>query len=601
MENQISNLENYAIKSKGSNEDPVQRCRFYYLASETLWKEFDVEGHYDLESAFEYAKNILADDVVQMALKESIKSLDIKSKNFHFIKNGETEDLRDYIFDQDILDNNSDLFKAFKKLLLDNWNEDIVWYYFRADAAKNANIHDDTDKKTVYNHYFDELKEFNDKISFLEYYDTINVDWYETRSDRGINYSFNLYGDYYCIDNTVTRDEIYNFLIKNRIRVSKDIFLNNTLTWGAFAYYYGMNNGLSEIESISFAGKIMKFFGASYSELYRFGLALEYTKNFENIYGIVSLGLPSEFTKNIETDKYFKEYEISELISSVLSNNFDGDGFEHTKEIFMTVFDIYKNHIQNFEYKTKRLEFRVSQRQYDQFMSLPGKSKADKLDSLMEYSKNKIPDSLLTNTSFDEKPPKDWQNYDAVDNYEECRDYDWYEFINPSLERKYGNDFEITIIDSEWGCSSPKEEYLIDNEGFDEVLDMSKARTESDMEWMFNCSGGAPSPKEMKWEWETMHPETKIGILKNSVKSQYKSLSPESLERYFTEMEEAGMSQDELEEFKRYLKEVVDSEDYDYEEKRKKELDEMIKESLNGEDPCKLVDDFESDDSEDED
>ena len=133
------------------------------------------------------------------------------------------------------------------------------------------------------------------------------------------------------------------------------------------------------------------------------------------------------------------------------------------------------------------------------------------------------------------------------------------------------------------------------------MLDMSKARSQKDMEWMQNCSWGAPSPKELELEWETMHPETKIEILKNSVKSQYKSLSPESLERYFTEMEEAGMSQDELEEFKRYLKEVVDSEDYDYEEERKKELDEMIKESLNGEDPCKLVDDFESDDSEDED
>ena len=135
------------------------------------------------------------------------------------------------------------------------------------------------------------------------------------------------------------------------------------------------------------------------------------------------------------------------------------------------------------------------------------------------------------------------------------------------------------------------------------MLDMSKARTRKDMEWMQNCSWGAPSPKELELEWETMSPETKIGILKNSVKRQYKSLSPESLERYFTEMEEAGMSQDELEEFKRYLTEVVDSEDYDYEEEMKKELDEMLKESLNGKYPNTIweLDDSESEEFDDED
>lgn len=556
MKNQISNLENYTIKPKGSNEDPVQRCRFYYLASETLWKEFDVEGHYDLESAFEYAKNILADDVVQMALKESIKSLDIKSKNFHFVKDGETEDLRDYIFDQDILDNDSDLFKSFKKLLLDNWNEDIVWYYFRADAAKNANIHDDSDKKTLYNHYFDELKEFADRISFLEYYDTLNEDWYETRGNRGIHYSFNLYGDYYCIDDTVTRDELYHFLIRNGVRISEDIFLNNIFTWAAFAYYYGMNNGLSENESISFAEKIINFFSGNEGGLY--------------------FGLPEEFKKNIDTEKYFKDDEIYNFLSHVISN-IEGNRYSHAKEIFMTTFDIYKNHIQNFEYKTKRLEFRVSQRQYNQFMSLPGKSKADKLDALMEYSKDEIPNSILPDISFDDKSRKDWLIKKDIKTYEEY-DLKWCEFIKPSLDMKYGEDTEITIVNSKWGCSSPKEEYLINHEGFDEVLDMSKARTQNDMEWMQNCSWGAPSPKELEWEWETMHPETRIEILKNSVKSQYKSLSPEDLENYFERMKEEGITQDELEEFKRYLADVVAREDYSYEDEMKKRIDEKFKE-----------------------
>ena len=44
---------------------------------------------------------------------------------------------------------------------------------------------------------------------------------------------------------------------------------------------------------------------------------------------------------------------------------------------------------------------------------------------------------------------------------------DWCEVIKPSLEKKYGEDMEIIHINSEWGCSSPKEEYYIKNEGFD--------------------------------------------------------------------------------------------------------------------------------------
>ena len=85
---------------------------------------------------------------------------------------------------------------------------------------------------------------------------------------------------------------------------------------------------------------------------------------------------------------------------------------------------------------------------------------------------------------------------------------------------KYGDNIEITVVNSKWGCSSPKEEYLINHEGFDKVLDMSKARTQKDMEWMQNCSWGAPSPKELEWEWKTMPSEKKIESLKNSVKIQ---------------------------------------------------------------------------------
>ena len=120
MKNKISSLENYTIRDKESNDAAENRCRFYYLESDYLWKEFDVKGHYTLEGAFEIAKDIILNDLIKMALKESIKSLDLKSNHFHFQKDGKTEDLRDYIFDFDILDESSDLFKEYKELLLEN-------------------------------------------------------------------------------------------------------------------------------------------------------------------------------------------------------------------------------------------------------------------------------------------------------------------------------------------------------------------------------------------------------------------------------------------------------------------------------------------------
>ena len=147
MENKISSLENYTVKDKDSKGPAENRCRFYYLENDYLWKEFDVKGHYTLEGAFEVAKNIILNDLIRMALKESIKSLDLQSNHFHFQKDGKTEDLRDYIFDMDVLDESSDLFKEYKGLLLDNFNDKMIWYYFLVDSMKNADIHDDTDKK----------------------------------------------------------------------------------------------------------------------------------------------------------------------------------------------------------------------------------------------------------------------------------------------------------------------------------------------------------------------------------------------------------------------------------------------------------------------
>ncbi|MBR5503867.1 MAG: hypothetical protein IKV87_05450, partial [Methanobrevibacter sp.] len=362
MKNKISRLENYTVQDKAPGSVAKNRCRFYYLENDYLWKEFDIEGHHTLDEAFEIAKDIILDDLIKMALKESIKSLDLKSKHFHFERDGEIEDLRDYVFDLDVLDENTDLFKEYKKLLLDNFNDDMIWYYFRADAMKNANIPDDNDKKTLYNHYFDDLKEFKSGNSFLEYCDKWNGDYDDSARLRRIHYNFFMFGDYHCIDDSITRKDLYDFALSNGYYLQETDILSNLILWELFGYYFGKNNGLNELESISFGLNLTSFFCNGYAS----------TEVFTN----------SKDNTVVKTDKHFNESSIFFTIENIVYHAIEGDLTDYTSEIFYTIFDIYKNRIQDFEKKTKRLEFRVSERQYKQFMALEGKSKADKLSSL---------------------------------------------------------------------------------------------------------------------------------------------------------------------------------------------------------------------------
>ena len=539
MENKISDLENYTIKPKNSNEEPVKRCKFYYLQDDYLWKEFDVEGHYDLESAFDLAKNIMSEDVIHMALKEAIKSLDIPSKNFHFIKDGETEDLRDYTFDKDILDNNSEIFNAFKQLLLNNWNDDIVWYYLRADVAKNVNIHDDTDKKRVYDHYFDSLIEFKNRISFLEYYETYSVDWGENSGIRRIHYDLTQYGDFHCIDNSVTREDLKKYLKQNKISVvTDDEFLINTVAWGAFAYYYGMHKGLNDIESKSFANVLS---------------------------GIFTDLQMDQFTRNPwDTKKHFKEDEIRSTLRKIISRTIEGNITNHAREIFFSLFDIYKNNIRYFEYKSKRLDLRVSQSQYNQFMALPGESKADKLNNLLKYPEEKINYSTLPEIEITSESVEEWsKNKEIISDLNSIAYRDeWFHSFKPDLEYKYGEDYEINLINSERGYMTPGMISFMEdiNQEMEYYANMTPEEIQSEMEWLQQMDEydemmgeyESMTPEEIKAELEWIEQEENEKMMEE-IKEEFENMSPEELQAEFEEIKQEKENKEMLDEIKKEL------------------------------------------------
>lgn len=442
MENKISSLENYTVKDKDSNGPAENRCRFYYLENDYLWKEFDVKGHYTLEGAFEVAKNIILNDLIRMALKESIKSLDLQSNHFHFQKDGKTEDLRDYIFDMDVLDESSDLFKEYKGLLLENFNDKMIWYYFLVDSMKNADIHDDTDKKTLFDHYFEGLEEFKSRQTFLEYSKTYNGDYEVSNGIRRIHYNFFQYGDYHCIDNSITRKELIRFSRGNNYFFPDEYALSNISVWELFGYYYGKSNGLNEFESIGFACNLAMFFSNGFV----------FKDIFKN----------SKDHKILDAERYFNLGAIDRTVNEIAYRVMDGDLSSRTREIFFIIFDVYRNRIGEFEKKTKRLEFRVSERIYDYFMGMEGKSKSDKLYNLITIPKEEVDESLLPDIDLDKDSIKEWKKNNKVKAKEFFKE-EWFFSPKPTLSDKYGEEKEIVIVDSFKGVLSPEEQSIVDD------------------------------------------------------------------------------------------------------------------------------------------
>ena len=86
-------------------------------------------------------------------------------------------------------------------------------------------------------------------------------------------------------------------------------------------------------------------------------------------------------------NKYIKENMIEDIVSKK-DMEFTSQGMANDKKIesvFYELFDIYQNHIKDYEYKNKTLNFRLTSRQYDEFMSFPGNSNTERLENLIDF------------------------------------------------------------------------------------------------------------------------------------------------------------------------------------------------------------------------
>lgn len=155
--------------------------------------------------------------------------------------------------------------------------------------------------------------------------------------------------DEYTIIDNVGLEELREFLTENHIYLD----LNGAAErWAAFSNYYGRKHGLNPFESASFSSIISTFMA---------GMG-------------VSAG----------TDAYFNEEAIENKVIDLYNQLPEtADEISRKRMLFRQVFDLYKNDIVKYELKNRRIEVRVSEREYQKFIGLPGDSKSEKFRKLL--------------------------------------------------------------------------------------------------------------------------------------------------------------------------------------------------------------------------
>ena len=155
--------------------------------------------------------------------------------------------------------------------------------------------------------------------------------------------------DEYKIIEDVSVEELEEFLTENHIYLNLD---GAAERWAAFSNYYGKKHGLNILESASFSSIISTF--------------------------MVGMSVSAA------TDTYFNEEAIENKVID-LYNQLPEDVNETDKKkiLFEQVFDLYKNDIEKYELKNRRIEVRLTEREYQAFLELPGSTKSDKFRNLL--------------------------------------------------------------------------------------------------------------------------------------------------------------------------------------------------------------------------
>ena len=164
--------------------------------------------------------------------------------------------------------------------------------------------------------------------------------------------------------------------------------------WKTFSYEYAIDNGLNQLEAESFSDMISYFIGNGPA-------------------------IPLE-------NKYFKvqkiQFDILAAIPDIRMAHEDEK--EQIRLLFDYVFIMYNEKIYQYTKKSEKISFRLTKKQYDDFMSVPGKDKAAKLQTLL--SSYYPPTSIEKDTKDEETEVRECSDCgEFMTEYHEYEDYSW--------------------------------------------------------------------------------------------------------------------------------------------------------------------------------
>ena len=129
--------------------------------------------------------------------------------------------------------------------------------------------------------------------------------------------------------------------------------IDNSTRWAAFAQYYAHQKGFDVVKATSFSYMVSLFMSG--------------------------MGISAS------TEMYFKEeqmeYNLIDYLNKIKSEIVDET--EQVKNMFNHIFDVYSEHICEYEYATERLSFKLTPSEMEKFQSLEGKNNTDKFKSLL--------------------------------------------------------------------------------------------------------------------------------------------------------------------------------------------------------------------------
>lgn len=156
--------------------------------------------------------------------------------------------------------------------------------------------------------------------------------------------------EYTIIDDAMSEEDLKEFLNENGIGLQ---IVDNSTRWCAFAQCYAQKHGFDIIKATSFSYMVSMF--------------------------MTGIGISAS------TEMYFKEeqleYDLIDYWNKIKSEISDEE--TQVRTMFNRIFEVYKEHISDYEYATERLSLRLTPSEMEKFKSVDGKDNKEKFKTLL--------------------------------------------------------------------------------------------------------------------------------------------------------------------------------------------------------------------------